>query len=76
MNVLMDACVWIGHFRERNEALIELLNQDRVLVHPMITGELACGTPPDRVRSLVNLSSLRCSQQPSYTKVLNFLEQH
>ena len=44
--VLVDTSVWIDHFRNRNEALAILLSQDLVLTHPMVVGEIACGTPP------------------------------
>ncbi len=44
--VLVDTSVWIDHFRNRNEALVNLLNQDLALTHPMVIGEIACGTPP------------------------------
>jgi predicted nucleic acid-binding protein len=75
MNVLIDTSVWIDHFQSKNHRLIELLEQDRVLIHPMILGELTCGTPPDRVRTLADLSSLRQSQQPTLDEVITFIEQ-
>ena len=46
MDVLIDTSVWVDHFRHRNSALIELLVLDLALTHPMVIGELACGTPP------------------------------
>lgn len=46
MSVLIDTSVWIDHFRNGNEALVELMAQDRALIHPMVIGEIACGTPP------------------------------
>jgi predicted nucleic acid-binding protein len=76
MDVLIDTSVWIAHFRERNDGLVDLLNQDHVLIHPMILGELACGTPPDRVRTLADLSNLRYSQQPTLGEVMKFVERH
>lgn len=43
---LVDTSVWIRHFRCGEPALEALLLADRVLVHPMVPGEIACGTPP------------------------------
>jgi len=51
-----------------------MLERDRVLVHPMIIGELACGTPPDRARTLVDLDNLQHAQQASLAETLNFIE--
>jgi len=44
--VLVDTSVWVGHFRRANPRLRSLLENDRVLCHPLIVLELACGTPP------------------------------
>ncbi len=60
MNVLVDTSVWIDHFKNSNTKLRELLNQDNVLSHPMIIGELACGTPPaPRTRTLNDIKLLK-----------------
>lgn len=61
MNVLVDTSVWVHHFRHGEPALADLLQADRVLVHPMVLGEIACGTPPARERTLQWLSQ---QQQP------------
>ncbi len=64
MSVLVDTSVWVAHFREKNEALINLMEMDRALVHPMVLGELACGTPPEpRQRTLGYIGLLRPSNQ-------------
>ncbi|MBC7202948.1 MAG: VapC toxin family PIN domain ribonuclease [Pusillimonas sp.] len=72
--VLVDTSVWVDHFRRKNQALTYMLERDCVLVHPMIIGELACGTPPDRARTLVDLDNLQHAQQASLAETLNFIE--
>lgn len=74
MRVLVDTSVWVSHFRQRNDALIGLLGLDRVLVHPMVLGELACGTPPSRSRTLADLGRLESTQQASMREVIDFVE--
>src|SRR5690606_11638887 len=64
-SVLVDTSVWVDHFRQRNAALVSLLELDLVLVHPLIVGEIACGTPPRRKETLSNLGTLQLSQQAS-----------
>ncbi|MEJ7137482.1 type II toxin-antitoxin system VapC family toxin [Amphibiibacter pelophylacis] len=56
--VLADTSIWIDHFRTPNAHLMQLLPQDRILVHPMVQGEVACGTPPQRAKSLALLALL------------------
>jgi predicted nucleic acid-binding protein len=58
--VLADTSVWVAHFRATNPALQSLLAMDRVLCHPLIVLELACGTPPaPRERTLGDLKKLQ-----------------
>ncbi|TSE27750.1 type II toxin-antitoxin system VapC family toxin [Tepidimonas aquatica] len=75
-SVLVDTSVWVAHFRARNPTLVELLSQDRVLVHPWIVAEIACGTPPDRARTLADLQWLKQARQASLAEVLSMVERH
>lgn len=52
--ILVDTSVWIDHLRHGNAALVDLLHQQQVCVHPMIIGELACGNLRNR-ETLLNL---------------------
>lgn len=72
--VLVDTSVWVDHFRHHNSALAELLLMDWVVVHPMVLGEMACGTPPNRVQTLNDLGQLQTTQQASVREVLAFVE--
>lgn len=73
--VLVDTSVWIDHFRQRSAALEVLLQQDQVLTHPMVIGELACGTPPaPRAQTLANLGLLTMSQQAGLRETMEFIE--
>ena len=72
--VLIDTSVWVAHFRQRDPALATMLAADQVLTHPMVLGELACGTPPERTRTLSDLSLLQATQQASLSEVMAFVE--
>lgn len=74
MDVIVDTSVWVSHFRASNQRLINLLQQDSVLIHPMIIGEIACGTPPSRSETLSDLACLRLSQQAHLNEVTDFVE--
>ncbi|MDE2120256.1 MAG: type II toxin-antitoxin system VapC family toxin [Betaproteobacteria bacterium] len=73
-DVLVDTSVWVDHFRHGNAKLVALLASDRVLVHPMVIGELACGTPPDRTRTLAAVQTLRLARAASLEEVGTFVE--
>jgi hypothetical protein len=53
--VLVDTSFWVCHLRDGNAGLASLLNDGRVLCHPLIIGKIACGNLKDRA---VILSSL------------------
>lgn len=73
-SVLADTSVWVDHFRRGNEALIALLALDLVVTHPLVVGEIACGTLARRARALADLQELRCVQQAHVGEVLAFIE--
>lgn len=75
MNILVDTSVWIHHFRYGEPALVDLLQADRVLVHPMVLGEIACGTPPTRERTLRWLSQQQQPIQASLQEVMALIGQ-
>jgi predicted nucleic acid-binding protein len=73
--VVVDTSVWIDHFRHGSPRLVDLLAQDRVLIHPYVLLELACGTPPaPRERTLSDLARLRPAQTARTEEVLAFIE--
>lgn len=73
--VLIDTSVWIDHFRNGNEALVKLLVQDAALTHPMVIGEIACGTPPaPRTRTLGDLRQLAMVQDAGLRETMAFIE--
>lgn len=72
--VLVDTSVWVDHFRQHNSALTKLLEADMVLMHPMVLGELACGTPPARAQTLADIERLQQTQQASLREVLDFID--
>ena len=73
--VLVDTSIWVDHFRNRNAALADLLAQERVLMHPFVLTELACGTPPaPRKRTLGDMALLRAAKQASQSEVQDFIE--
>lgn len=72
--VLVDTSVWVDHFRRGNDALQRLLLRDAVLTHPWVIGELACGTPPARTRTLADLAALQGATVATVAEVMLFVE--
>ena len=74
MRVLVDTSVWVAHFRQANADLMELLDLEDALMHPMVLGEVACGTPPSRSQTLSDLADLPSVQLAGTREVLAFVE--
>lgn len=75
MTILVDTSVWVDHFKNRNDGLVQLLSRGLVLIHPMVLAEIACGTPPaPRLRTLSDLGLLPPSHQASIAEVMAFIE--
>lgn len=55
--------------------MVDLINLDLALTHPMIIVELACGTPPaPRDQTLNNISLLQSCNQASLEEIMEFIE--
>ena len=72
--VIVDTSVWVSHLRYGNAELVNLLNDNQVMCHPFIIGEIACGNIRNRAEILALLGSLPMSLQAKHEEVLEFIE--
>ena len=81
--ILVDTSVWINHLNpkdprfsiQHSERLKTLLNDNLVLGHSMVIGELACGNLKDRKSMLTDLKNLPNASVATDDHVLSFIEQ-
>lgn len=74
--VLVDTSVWVEHLRDRAIGLEALLNEGRVVCHPFIIGELACGNLKRRSEILVLLHALPKTIIGEHEEVIQFIENY
>ena len=72
--ILVDTSVWVDHLRRDNRALSNLLLEGRVLCHPFVIGELACGNMRARSTILEHLSFLPRAPVADDREVLSLIE--
>ena len=72
--VLVDTSVWIDHLRRGNRGLADLLNRASVLCHPLVIGELACGSLQNRDEILGLLSALPMALVAEQDEALRLLD--
>jgi predicted nucleic acid-binding protein len=74
--ILVDTSVWVDHLRSGNGMLATALMAGRVLAHPFIIGELACGTLRNRREVLDLLARLPAVPTATHSEALAFIEGH
>ena len=74
--LLVDTSVWVDHFRRGNHVLSALLLEGRVLCHPFVIGELACGNLKQRSETLSLLHRLPEAPLADSADVLTLVERH
>ena len=76
MRVLADTSVWVEHLRAGDATLSALLDENLVLAHPFVIGELACGNLRNRTTLLALLGDLPHATVATQTEALLFIENH
>lgn len=73
MRVLVDTSIWVDHLRKTNLHLKSLLEEDRVMIHSFVIGELACGSFGNRKEIIELLQLLTQCQEANFDEVLNLI---
>jgi predicted nucleic acid-binding protein len=74
--VLVDTSVWVNHLQKGNIHLEELLLEGKVVCHPLVIGELACGNIKNRSEILALLQALPKAPAIDLAEYLYFIDQN
>ncbi len=74
--ILVDTSIWIVHLRQHDEQLTRLLNENQVLTHPFVIGELALSNLQNRETILDALNNLPHTPVATEAEVLRFIQQN
>ena len=72
--ILVDSSVWIDHFRGKESRLALLLNEEQVVIHPCVIGELALGSLKNRSQALQDLQLLPQISPATDTETMEWIE--
>ncbi|HUQ48567.1 MAG TPA: type II toxin-antitoxin system VapC family toxin [Gemmatimonadaceae bacterium] len=74
--ILVDTSVWIDHLRVGEAKLVALLGDETVLTHPLVIGELACGSIRNRAEVLDLIGRLPKPPIASDVEALELIDRH
>jgi hypothetical protein len=74
--ILADTSVWIDHLHKNLPELQRILDNDQIVMHPFVIGELALGPLPTRSRTIKYLDGLPRLQAAIQSDVRRMIETH
>jgi predicted nucleic acid-binding protein len=74
--ILADTSVWVDHFRKRDAALYQQLQQNAISIHPLIVTELVLGNLPQRPKTIAALDLLPMVKVAQLSEVRRMIEAH
>lgn len=74
--ILADTTIWVDHFRAPNDELRNLLDNERIVMHPFIVAELALGSLGQRTMKLRALDDLPAVRVARLEEVRVMIEAH
>lgn len=74
--ILVDTSIWIDHFRHGDTELQQIIEDDRLLCHPAIIGELALGSLRSRNDVINFLTAQREILVATHDEVMVMIDRH
>ena len=74
--ILADTSVWVDHLRTPSSTLESLSDQERLIMHPLIIGELSMGNLRDRPNFLRGLRQMEAAPSAREDEVAGLVENH
>jgi predicted nucleic acid-binding protein len=74
--ILADTSIWIDHFRHVDAELRRIIEDDRLLCHPSVIGELALGSIRDRGNVMAFLAAQRRAVVATHDEVMMMIDRH
>lgn len=72
--ILADSAVWVDHINRGDPMLERLLLSESILMHPVVMGEIALGSMPNRSATLKILRDLPRAVAAHDSEVLQIIE--
>ena len=74
--ILVDTSIWIDHFRYGDGELRRIIEDDQLLCHPSVIGELALGNLRDRGSVISFLAAQRGAVVATHDEVMTMIDRY
>lgn len=74
--ILADTSIWTDHFRHGDAELRRIIEDDRLVCHPSVIGELALGSLRDRGSVMALLAAQRGAVVATHDEVMAMIDRH
>lgn len=74
--ILADTSIWIDHFRRADAELRRVIEDDCLLCHPAVIGELALGSLRDRGSVMAFLAAQHGAVVATHDEVMTMIDHH
>jgi predicted nucleic acid-binding protein len=74
--ILADTSIWIDHFRHSDAELRRIIEEDMLLCHPFVIGELALGSLRDRATVLAFLAAQQQAVVATHDEIMTMIDRH
>ena len=74
--ILADTSIWIDHFRHADAELRRIIEDDRLLCHPSVIGELALGSLRNHRSVMAFLAAQREAMVATHDEVMTMIDRH
>ncbi|YCM43875.1 PIN domain-containing protein [Verrucomicrobiaceae bacterium 227] len=74
MAILADTNIWVKHFRVANPLLGDLLEDNEILCHPIVIGELSMGNLARRELTICDFEALARPREASWDETRHLVE--
>jgi hypothetical protein len=74
--ILVDTSIWIDHFRYGDDQLRRIIEDDNILCHPVVIGELALGSLRNREAVIDFLFAQRQATVATHEEVMVMITRH
>jgi predicted nucleic acid-binding protein len=71
--ILVDTSIWVDHLHKGDPVMVRLLDEDSVMMHPFVYGEIALGSLRDRRSTLDELMTIPRAEIAHNDEVMAFI---